>query len=90
MVWLTRVCPVAWRFERVPKVANGSSPYKKMETGENEPTTAASLCLVSQKECMSKWRKIIEPKQDDNQCCFRRYRSTTEQISTLQQIFEKS
>jgi len=34
--------------------------------------------------------KIIEPKQDDIQCCFRRGRSTTEQISTLQQIFEKS
>ena len=34
--------------------------------------------------------KIIEPKQDDTQCCFRRDRSTTEKISTLQQIFEKS
>jgi len=29
----------------------------KMKTGANEPSTAASLCLVSQKECLSKWRK---------------------------------
>jgi len=34
--------------------------------------------------------KIIEPKLDDTQCGFCRGRSTTEQISTLQQIFEKS
>ena len=34
--------------------------------------------------------KIIEPKLDDIQCGFRRGRSTTEQIFTLQQIFEKS
>ena len=34
--------------------------------------------------------KVIEPKLDDTQCGFRRGRSTTEQISTLQLIFEKS
>jgi len=34
--------------------------------------------------------KIIEPKLDDTQCDFCRGRSTTEQISTLQQNFEKS
>ena len=34
--------------------------------------------------------KIIESKLDDTQCGFRRARSTTEQISTLQKIFEKS
>jgi len=34
--------------------------------------------------------KIIEPKLDDTQCCFRHDRNITEQISTLQQIFEKS
>jgi len=34
--------------------------------------------------------KIIEPKLDDTQCGFRRGRSIAEQISTLQQIFEKS
>jgi len=34
--------------------------------------------------------KIIEPKLYDIQCGFRRGRSTTEQISTHKQIFEKS
>jgi len=34
--------------------------------------------------------KIIEPELDDTQCGLRRGRSTTEQISTLQQIFKKS
>jgi len=32
----------------------------------------------------------MEPKLDDTNCGFRRGRSTTEQISTLQQIFEKA
>ena len=34
--------------------------------------------------------KIIEPKMNDTQCGFCRGRSTTEQISTLLEIFEKS
>jgi len=34
-------------------------------------------------------REIIEPKLDDTQCGFRGVRRTTEQNSTLQQIFEK-
>jgi len=34
--------------------------------------------------------RIIKPKPDDIQCGFRRGRSITEQISTLQQIFKKS
>jgi len=32
----------------------------------------------------------MEPKLDDTHCGFRRRRCTTEQISTLQQFFEKS
>ena len=35
-------------------------------------------------------REIIEPELDDTQCGFRPGGSTTEQIFTLQQIFEKS
>jgi len=34
--------------------------------------------------------KIIEPKLDEIQCGFRRGRSTTKQISTLQQFVKKS
>jgi len=55
-----------------------SSPYTKRDTGVNEPTTAASLCLVSQEECMPR-----------TQCGFRCCHSTTVQISP-QQIFEKT
>jgi len=39
---------------------------------------------------MPRSAKIIDPKPDDIQCGFRRTRSTTEQISSLQQIFKKS
>jgi len=56
----------------------------------NEPTTTASFCLVSQEDSMPRSAEIIEPKLDDTQGGFRRGCSTTEQISTLQQIFEKS
>jgi len=37
------------------RLGNWSSPYTKRKTGVNEPTTAASLFLVSQEECMP-WR----------------------------------
>jgi len=30
---------------------------QKMETGVNEPTTAASLCLACQEEFMPRWRE---------------------------------
>jgi len=56
----------------------------------NEPTTRASLCLASQEEYMPRCRENNEPKLDDTQCDFCRGRSTTEQISTLQNIFEKA
>ena len=42
------------------------------------------------RKCVCQDGKIIEPKLDDIQCVFCRGRSTTEQISTLQQNFEKS
>ena len=35
-------------------------------------------------------REIVESKLEDGQCCFRPGRSTTDQIFTLKQIFEKS
>jgi len=60
----------------------------------NAPTTGVSLCLASYEECMTsslkKMRRKIETKLEDTQWGFRRAHSTTEQISTLQQIYEKS
>jgi len=55
----------------------------------NKQTTAASLCYVTRKNACQDAAKIIEPKLGDTQCGFYRGRSTTEQIFTLQQIFEK-
>jgi len=55
----------------------------------SESITAESLCLAFQEECKIP-QKTIEPKLDDTQCSFGRGRKNTEQISTLQQIFEKS
>ena len=72
------------------RLANWSSSCTERETGLNEPTTTASFCLVSQEDFMPRSAEIIEPKLDDTQGGFRRGCSTTEQISTLQQIFEKS
>ena len=67
------------------------SPYTKWEAGVNEPTTAASLCFASQEECTvcKDAARIIKPKLDDIQCGFRRGRSVTEQIATLQRIFQE-
>jgi len=48
------------------------------------PGKVYAKCLV--KRC----REIIEPKLIDSQCGFRSGRNTTEQNSTLQQIFGKS
>ena len=44
MVWLIRVCQLAWRFERVPKDSKLFVLNTNRETGVNESTTAASLC----------------------------------------------
>jgi len=47
------------------------------------------LFVKPPRKCVCQDGKIIEPKLDDTQCGFCRGRSTTEQISTLQQNFEK-
>jgi len=42
-------------------------------------------------KCLEKrYREMIEPMLNDTQCGFRPGRSTTDQIFTLQQIFQKS
>jgi len=63
----------------------GNQPqYTKRETGENVPTTGASLLSLTGKvlaECLGKrYHEIIESKLNDTQCGFRPGRNTTDQI----------
>jgi len=90
MVRLICVCQVAWRFGRAPKDWQIDHPHTQKGSGVNEPTTAASLCLVSQEECKPRCREKIESKLGDTQCCFRCGRRATDQISVPHQICEKS
>ena len=46
-----------WRLERCRLISKLIVAIHKRETGVNEPTTAASLCLASQKECMPRCRE---------------------------------
>jgi len=48
----------------------------------------SSACQI--KSLTKRCREIIELKLDDTQCGFRPSRSTTDQIFTLQQSFDKS
>ena len=48
------------------------------------PRKVYAMCL--ERNC----REIVESKLEDGQCGFRPGRSTTDQIFTLRQIFEKS
>jgi len=77
-------------WKRAERLLNGPSPYTKRETVVNEATTAASLCLFSQEECMPRCRENNLTIAEWYPVCFFRGRSNTEEISTLQQIFEKS
>jgi len=68
-----------------------------METGENERSyTWTSLSLASLEKCMpsalkKRYREITEPKLEETNAFFVPYgRSTTNQIFSLQQNFEKS
>jgi len=79
-----RRAPNDWQIDH-PRIQNG-----REDTGVNEPTTGASPCLAPRKRVCQDAVQMIQPQQDDTQRDFRRGRSTTEQISTFQQIFEKS
>jgi len=64
-------------------------PHTKRETGVNEPPRHL-FAKAPRKSVHQDAAKITEPKLNDTQCGFRCCRSTTEQISTFYQIFEKS
>ena len=97
ILWLTRVCPVAWREGRVPvdwKTGIVVPIFKKGDRREcfnYRGTTLLSLpgkvyARVLERKC----RTIVEPKIQDTQCGFRPGRGTTDQLFTLRQVFEKA
>jgi len=56
-----------------------------------DPVWNFLIINISIAKCLEKtYHEIIEPKLNDTQCRLRPGRSTTDQIFTLQQIFEKS
>ena len=95
--WLIRVCQVAWKLGKTPKDWQTGviiPIYKK--GNRKECTNYRGILLLSHREkvyakCLKrKCRVIVELKLKDGQCGFRSGRSTTDQIFTLRQIFEKS
>ena len=67
--------------------------HKKRDGSECTNSWGISLSLPGNvcAQCLQKLRsKIIETKLDDTYCSFHPRRSTTDQIFTLHQIFEKS
>jgi len=54
MVWLTHVCQVAWRFITAPKDWQIDHPHTQKGRQSECTNCRASLCLVSQEECMSR------------------------------------
>jgi len=97
VLWLTRVCQVAWCAGRARKdgqIGVIIPIHKKGDRSELTNYRGISLLSLSGKvyaKCLeTRCREIIESKLDDTQCGSRPGRSTTDQIFPLQQIFEKS
>jgi len=72
------------------RLANWSSPHKKWRQEWINQLPLHLFAKPPRKNVCQDAAKIVEPNLDDTQCGFRCGGSTTEQISTLQQIFEKS
>ena len=95
--WLTRVCQVAWKTGKTPKEWQTGVIIPIFKKGDRKQCTnyrGISLLSLPGKvyaKCLErKCRQIVEPILEDCQCGFRPGRSTTDQIFTLKQIFEKS
>ena len=96
-LWLTRVCQVAWKLGKTPRDWQTGVIIPIFKKGDRKQCTnyrGISLLSLPGKvyaKCLErKCREIVESKLEDGQCRFRPGRSTTDQIFTLKQIFEKS
>jgi len=96
-LWLTLACQVAWCSGRTPKDWQSGviiCIHKKGDRREyNDYRGISLLCFpgnVNAKCLVKICREIMEPKLDDTQCGLSPGYSTTNEIFTLQPIFEKS
>ena len=94
ILWLTRVCQVAWKFGKTPRHWQTGVIIPIFKKGDRKQCTnyrRISLLSLPGKvyaKCLEwKCRKIVGSKLEDGQCGLR---SITYQIFTLKQIFQKS
>ena len=97
MIWLTRVCRVAWREGRAPVDWQTGIVVPIFKKGDRrECSNYRGITLLSlpgkvhARVLERKCRTIVEPKIQDTQCGFRPGRGTTDQLFTLRQVFEKA
>ena len=97
ILWLTRVCQVAWKFGKTPRDWQTGVMIPIFKKGDRKQCTIyrwISLLSLPGKlyaKCLErKCREIVESKLENGQCGFCPGRSTTDEIFTLKQIFEKS
>ena len=91
------MCQVAWKFGKTSRDWDTVVIIPIFKKGDRKQCTnyrGMSLLSLPGKvyaKCLErKCQEIVESKLEDGQCGFRRGRSTTDQIFTLKQIFEKS
>ena len=91
ILWLTRVCQVAWKFGKTPRDEQTGviiSIFNKGDCKQSTNYRGISLLSLPGKvyaKCLErKCQKIVESKLENGLCGFRQGRSTTDQI------FEKS
>ena len=97
ILWLTRVCRVAWREGRAPLDWQTGIVVPIFKKGDRrECSNYSGIILLSlrgkvyAKVLERKCRTIVESKIQDTQCDFRPGRGTTDQLFTLRQVFEKA
>ena len=90
ILWLTRVCQVAWKFGKTPRewqIGVIIPTFKKGDRKQCINYRGISLLSLPGKvyaKCLErKCREIVESKLEDGQCGFRPGRSTADQIFTL-------
>jgi len=97
ILWLTRVCQVAWKFGKTPKEWQTGVIIPIFKKGDRKQcTNYRGISLLSLRgkvyaKCLErKCREMVESKLENGQCSFRPARSTTDQVFTQKQILEKS